>query len=305
MLVNSILETIGNTPIVRLKKLEKKLNLKAKLYAKVESFNPGGSIKDRAALNMLLNMKKDNLINEDTTIIEATSGNTGIGLALVCAYLDLNLKIFMPSNMSVERIKLMKAYGADVILTDKSLGMSGAIIAAENYNKENSNSVIVGQFSNKYNYLAHYDFTATEIINDLGDLDVLVSGIGTGGTITGLSMRLKEHNPNLLVYGVEPLNSPFLTSGIKGQHKIQGIGAGFKPEILNLDNVNEVITVSDDYAYDASRLIASTEGILVGISSGAALSVAINLAKNDDLDNKKILVILPDTGERYLSTDLF
>lgn len=305
MLVNSILETIGNTPIVRLKKLEKKLNLKAKLYAKVESFNPGGSIKDRAALNMLLNMKKDNLINEDTTIIEATSGNTGIGLALVCAYLDLNLKIFMPSNMSVERIKLMKAYGADVILTDKSLGMSGAIRAAEDYNKENSNSVIVGQFSNKYNYLAHYDFTATEIINDLGDLDVLVSGIGTGGTITGLSIRLKEHNPNLLVYGVEPLNSPFLTSGVKGPHKIQGIGAGFKPEILNLDNVNEVITVSDDYAYDASRLIASTEGILVGISSGAALSVAINLAKNDDLDNKKILVILPDTGERYLSTDLF
>ena len=305
MLVNSILETIGNTPIVRLKKLEKKLNLKAKLYAKVESFNPGGSIKDRAALNMIINMKKDNLIDEDTTIIEATSGNTGIGLALVCAYLDLNLKIFMPSNMSVERIKLMKAYGADVILTDKSLGMSGAIRAAENYNKENSNSVIVGQFSNKYNYLAHYDFTATEIINDLGDLDVLVSGIGTGGTITGLSMRLKEHNPNLLVYGVEPLNSPFLTSGIKGPHKIQGIGAGFKPEILNLDNVNEVITVSDDYAYDASRLIASTEGILVGISSGAALSVAINLAKNDDLENKKILVILPDTGERYLSTDLF
>lgn len=305
MLVNSILETIGNTPIVRLKKLEKKLNLKAKLYAKVESFNPGGSIKDRAALNMLINMKKDNLIDEDTTIIEATSGNTGIGLALVCAYLDLNLKIFMPSNMSVERIKLMKAYGADVILTDKSLGMSGAIRAAENYNKENSNSIIVGQFSNKYNYLAHYDFTATEIINDLGDLDVLVSGIGTGGTITGLSMRLKEHNPNLLVYGVEPLNSPFLTLGIKGPHKIQGIGAGFKPEILNLDNVNKVITVSDDYAYDASRLIASTEGILVGISSGAALSVAINLAKNDDLENKKILVILPDTGERYLSTDLF
>lgn len=305
MLVNSILETIGNTPIVRLKKLEKKLNLKAKLYAKVESFNPGGSIKDRAALNMIINMKKDNLIDEDTTIIEATSGNTGIGLALVCAYLDLNLKIFMPSNMSVERIKLMKAYGADVILTDKSLGMSGAIRAAENYNKENSNSIIVGQFSNKYNYLAHYDFTATEIINDLGDLDVLVSGIGTGGTITGLSMRLKEHNPNLLVYGVEPLNSPFLTSGIKGPHKIQGIGAGFKPEILNLDNVNKVITVSDDYAYDASRLIASTEGILVGISSGAALSVAINLAKNDDLENKKILVILPDTGERYLSTDLF
>lgn len=211
----------------------------------------------------------------------------------------------MPSNMSVERIKLMKAYGADVILTDKSLGMSGAIRAAENYNKENSNSIIVGQFSNKYNYLAHYDFTATEIINDLGDLDVLVSGIGTGGTITGLSMRLKEHNPNLLVYGVEPLNSPFLTLGIKGPHKIQGIGAGFKPEILNLDNVNKVITVSDDYAYDASRLIASTEGILVGISSGAALSVAINLAKNDDLENKKILVILPDTGERYLSTDLF
>ncbi len=305
MLVNSILETIGNTPIVRLKKLEKKLNLKAKLYAKVESFNPGGSIKDRAALNMLINMKKDNLIDEDTTIIEATSGNTGIGLALVCAYLDLNLKIFMPSNMSVERIKLMKAYGADVVLTDKSLGMSGAIRAAENYSNENSNSVIVGQFSNKYNYLAHYDFTATEIINDLGDLDVLVSGIGTGGTITGLSMRLKEHNPNLLVYGVEPLNSPFLTSGIKGPHKIQGIGAGFKPEILNLDNVNKVITVSDDYAYDASRLIASTEGILVGISSGAALSVAINLAKNDDLENKKILVILPDTGERYLSTDLF
>lgn len=305
MLVNSILETIGNTPIVRLKKLEKKLNLKAKLYAKVESFNPGGSIKDRAALNMIINMKKDNLIDEDTTIIEATSGNTGIGLALVCAYLDLNLKIFMPSNMSVERIKLMKAYGADVILTDKSLGMSGAIRAAENYNKENSNSIIVGQFSNKYNYLAHYDFTATEIINDLDDLDVLVSGIGTGGTITGLSMRLKEHNPNLLVYGVEPLNSPFLTLGIKGPHKIQGIGAGFKPEILNLDNVNKVITVSDDYAYDASRLIASTEGILVGISSGAALSVAINLAKNDDLENKKILVILPDTGERYLSTDLF
>lgn len=305
MLVNSILETIGNTPIIRLNKLEKKLNLKAKLYVKVESFNPGGSVKDRPALNTLLQMKQNGIINEDTTIIEATSGNTGIGLALVCAYLDLDLKIFMPSNMSVERIKLMKAYGAEVILTDKSLGMAGAIKEAEEYHENTINSVIIGQFSNKYNYLAHYNSTGLEINKDLSDLDVLVSGIGTGGTITGLSMRLKEFNPKLRVYGVEPLSSPFLTKGIKGPHKIQGIGAGFKPEILNLENVDAVVTVNDDLAYDASRLIAKTEGILVGISSGAALSVAIDLALKEENINKKILAILPDTGERYLSTDLF
>lgn len=306
MIYDSILETIGNTPMVKLNKLKKELNLKGNIYAKIESFNPGGSVKDRAALKMIKALEQSNIIDRNTTLIEVTSGNTGVGLAMVCAYLGYNLLVVMPENMSEERKKLMKAYGARLILTDPSLGMKGAISKGYELEKEYKNAKIIGQFINPNNPMAHYETTGPEIYRDLkDDIDYLVCGVGTGGTITGVARYLKENIKTLHVCAVEPAESPMLSYGETGKHKIQGIGAGFIPEILDVKIYDEIIRVKADDAYNMSRLLAKTCGILVGISSGAALFAACEIAKRDESLNKNIVVVLPDTGERYLSTDLF
>lgn len=306
MLYNSILETIGNTPLIKLEKLKDLLNLKANIYAKVESTNPGRSIKDRAALNMILDYEKKGTINKDTILIEPTSGNTGIGLALICSYLGYKLTICMPESMSEERKKLMRAYGANLVLTNKSLGMSGAIKKANEIHSENPNSIIIGQFENPANPEIHYNTTAREIYDDLnGQVDILVAGIGTGGTISGISKYLKEKNSKTKVIGIEPEDSPVITKGYNGSHKIQGIGAGFIPKNLDLSLVDEIKTISTKEAYIHAKMLPHTEGILIGISGGAALCVALEEAKKIENENKNIVVIFPDSGERYLSTDLF
>lgn len=306
MKVENILETIGQTPLVHLNQIEKLFNLKGKLYAKVESFNPGGSVKDRPAYNMIRRGIEEGSIDTSTTLIEPTSGNTGIAIAMVGAVLKMRVIIVMPDTMTIERRKLIKQYGAELVLTDGKLGMPGSIEKAEQIHKEIGNSIIVGQFVNEYNPESHMLTTALEILDDMNnEVDAFVAGIGTGGTVTGVGRVLKKKNNNIKVFGVEPFESPFLTENRSGNHRIQGIGAGFKPEVLDLSVIDEVLTVKSDDAISVSRLLTKEEGILAGISSGAALSAGIELAKKEEYLGKNIVVLLPDTGERYLSSKLF
>ena len=303
MYKENILDCIGNTPLVKLNKIIKKYNLSFNLFAKVERFNPSGSIKDRASYFMIKDALNNPKINNDTLIIEPTSGNTGIGLAMICAYLNLKCHIYMPENSSIERVKMMEAYGAKVILTEASLGMKGAIDAAFKEYKENKNSFVPSQFDNLANLKSHYYTTAKEILYDLDNkIDVLIAGIGTGGTISGISSYFKDNNINAYIIGVEPSSSPLLTKKYTGAHKIQGIGANFIPEILKLENIDEVIDIKDDEAYKGCNILAKEEGIFAGISSGAALSAALKLDSNK-FKNKNIVIILPDNGERYLSVE--
>ena len=303
---NKIIDTIGGTPLVELKNLEKEYNLKAKLVAKVESFNPGGSVKDRIAKAMIEEAEKQGLINKDTVLIEPTSGNTGIGLAMVAASKGLRLIIAMPETMSIERRNLMKAYGAELVLTEGAKGMKGAIAKAEELAKATPNSFIPSQFTNMANPRMHYLTTGPEIFKDTeGLVDIFVAGVGTGGTISGTGKFLKERKPSVKVVAVEPETSPVLSKGTPGPHKIQGIGAGFVPQTLDTNIYDEIITVSNEKAFEMGRKVARTEGLLVGISSGAALSAAIELAKREENAGKMIVVLLPDTGERYLSTAMF
>lgn len=303
---SSALELIHNTPLVELKRLKKELGLTANIYAKVESLNLTGSIKDRIVLNIVNELEKMYRLNKNFVIIEATSGNTGIALSAIAAIKQFKAIIVMPENMSKERQKLMLAYGAKLVLTPKELGMQGAKNKAIELNKSIKNSIILNQFENKYNPLTHYQITGLEIYSQLnGKIDCFVAGIGTGGTISGVSKYLKEQNKNILVYGVEPLNSPLLTKGHAGSHKIQGIGANFIPKTLNLDVIDKIIDVSDENAKKYAKMLAKFEGLLVGYSSGANLFAAVELAKNPKNKDKNIVVILPDNGSRYLSTDLF
>jgi len=300
----SVEQLIGHTPLLELINTEKKYNLEAKIYAKLEYLNPAGSIKDRAAKEMLDDALRKGLIKKGSTIIEPTSGNTGIGLASVAVPKGYRVIIVMPDSMSLERIKIMKAYGAELVLTDGKDGMAGAIAKAQELAKEIPDSFIPDQFNNIANANAHYKTTGPEIFEDTeGDIDIFVASIGTGGTISGNAAYLKEKNPNIKVVGVEPLSSPFITKGIKGAHKIQGIGAGFIPGILNLEVIDEVMTISDEEAYEYGKDIGKTEGILVGISSGSALAAAVKLAQRKENKGKNIVVIFPDTGDRYLSVD--
>lgn len=302
----NILSTIGKTPLVELNILKEYLGFKAKILAKLESFNPGGSAKDRIAKAMIEEAEKAGLINSETVIIEPTSGNTGIGLAMVAAAKGLKLIIVMPETMSLERRKLIKAYGAELVLTEGSKGMKGAIEKAKELSKEIPNSFIPLQFSNPNNPNAHFLTTGKEIYEDTnGNVDIFVAGVGTGGTISGVGKYLKEQNQNIKIVAVEPATSPVLSEGYAGPHKIQGIGAGFIPETLNTSIYDEIITIPNEKAFETGRLIATKEGILVGISSGAALYAAIQLAQKEENANKNIVVLLPDTGERYLSTELF
>ena len=299
-------QLIGHTPLLELTRIEKSLNLKAKLLAKLEYFNPAGSVKDRIAKKMLDDAEKEGKINKDTVIIEPTSGNTGIGLASVAAARGYHVVIVMPETMSVERRALMKAYGAELVLSPGATGMTGAIQKANELAKENPNSFIPSQFSNPSNPKAHYETTGPEIWEDTdGAVDVFVAGVGTGGPLTGTGAYLKEKNKDIKIIGVEPATSPVLTTGKGGPHKIQGIGAGFVPDVLNQDIYDEVITVENDDAFTYGKLVGQKEGVLVGISSGAALKVAIELAKREEYEGKNIVVLFPDTGDRYLSTPLF
>ena len=304
--MKSAIELIGNTPLVELGQLEKDIEAKARVVAKIEAFNPGGSVKDRVALAMIEQAERDGLLHEGSVIVEPTSGNTGIGLALVSALKGYKLILTMPETMSIERRRLVAAYGAEVVLTPGSEGMQGAIAKAKLIQSELKDTVILGQFENKAKPNKHYATTAEEIWKDTdGHVDVFVAGVGTGGTVSGVGKKLKEYNPNIKVIAVEPVASPMLSQGKAGAHKIQGIGAGFVPDNYNAAVVDEVITVSDDEAIATARLLASKEGLLVGVSSGAAAFVALQLAKCDDLKGKTIAVLLPDTGERYLSTVLY
>lgn len=303
---SSVEELIGKTPILKLDKIKTHLNLKANILAKLEYLNPAGSVKDRAALEMINHAEKSGILKPDSVIIEPTSGNTGIGLACVAANRGYRVIIIMPDTMSIERRKLMTAYGAELILTEGKLGMSGAIKKAEEIAKKIPNSFIPSQFTNPANATAHYKTTGPEIYNDTdGKVDVFVAGVGTGGTITGVGEYLKSKNNNIKIVAVEPADSPVLSEGKSGAHKIQGIGAGFIPEVLNQKIIDEIITATTEDAFNAARLIGKKEGVLVGISSGAALFAAIELAKRSENTNKNIVVLLPDTGDRYLSTQLF
>ena len=302
----SIEELIGKTPILELKNIKKKYGLKADIFAKLEYFNPAGSVKDRVALKMLNDAEKSGVLTKDTTIIEPTSGNTGIGLASIAAARGYKIIIVMPETMSVERRKLMTAYGAELVLTAGKKGMTGAIEKAEQLHSEIENSFIAGQFVNPSNPQAHFDTTAVEIYNDTdGCVDYFVAGVGTGGTITGVAKYLKSKNENIKIVAVEPNDSPVLSKGTSGPHKIQGIGAGFIPDILDESVIDEIITVETAQAYNYGRLMGTTEGVLVGISSGAALFGAIEIAKREENKGKNIVVLLPDSGDRYLSTDMY
>lgn len=299
-------ELIGNTPLLSLGKIKEKLGLYADVFAKLEFQNPAGSTKDRAALYMICDAEKKGLLKAGSVIIEPTSGNTGIGIAAVAATRGYKAVIVMPSNMSEERIKLMRAYGAEVVLTDGALGMSGSIAEAERLKEKYPDAIIAGQFYNPANPQAHYETTGPEIYRDTdGRLDFFVAGVGTGGTISGTGKFLKEKLPEIKVIAVEPAGSPMLSEGRSGKHGLQGIGAGFIPENLDTEIYDEVITVTEDDAYEMARLVARCEGILVGISSGAALFAAVEIAKKEENAGKRVAVILPDTGSRYLSTDLF
>ena len=306
MLYKSIDDTIGGTPLVELTNIEKEYGLKAKIYGKVEFFNPAGSVKDRIAKAMIDELEKQGKINKDTVLIEPTSGNTGIALASIATARGYKIKIVMPETMSVERRKLIKAYGAELVLTEGAKGMKGAVAKAEELSKEIPNSVIPGQFVNPANPEIHFRTTGPEIYKDLdGKVDILVAGVGTGGTLTGTGKYLKSKNPNVKVVAVEPKGSPLLSEGKTGPHKIQGIGAGFIPDTLDQSIYDSVIAVEDADAFANGRLIGKKEGFLVGISAGAALTAALQLAKDPANEGKNIVAIFADTGERYLSTALF
>lgn len=300
------LELIGKTPLVELTHVEKKYNLEAKLLAKLEYFNPAGSVKDRIAKEMIEQAERDGKLKPGSTIIEPTSGNTGIGLAAIAAAKGYRLIIVLPETMSVERRNIIKAYGAELVLTDGTKGMKGAIAKAEELSKEIENSFIPGQFENPANPKIHYKTTGPEIWEDTdGEVDIFVAGVGTGGTVSGTSKFLKEKKESVKVVAVEPASSPVLSKGQAGPHKIQGIGAGFVPETLDVKSYDEVVAVEDDKAFETSKDIAKSEGILVGISAGAALYAGIEEAKKPENKGKTIVVLLPDSGDRYYSTALF
>ncbi|MDS1030583.1 cysteine synthase A [Bacillota bacterium LX-D] len=305
-IAKNLTDLIGNTPLLELGGYGASQKLNAKLLGKLEYFNPAGSVKDRVAYAMIKDAEEKGLINKDTVIIEPTSGNTGVGLAFVASARGYRLILTMPETMSIERRNLLKALGAELVLTPGAQGMPGAIKKSEELAQEIENSFIPQQFNNPSNPEAHRQTTALEIWKDTdGKIDIFVAGIGTGGTITGVGEVLKEKNPNIKVVGVEPFDSPVLSGGQPGPHRLQGIGAGFKPKVLNLDIVDEIIKVKTEEAYTAVRELAKREGLLVGISSGAAVHAAKELAKREENKEKNIVVLLPDTGERYLSTDLF
>ena len=299
-------DLIGNTPLVRLNGYQKEKKLDAELLAKLEYFNPAGSVKDRVALYMLLDAQEKGLLKRDSVIIEPTSGNTGIGLAAVAAEKGIRTIIVMPDTMSIERRNILKAYGAELVLTDGKLGMKGAIAKANELAEEIPHSFIPGQFTNDANPLAHYKTTGPEIWEDTdGDVDILVAGVGTGGTLSGAGRYLKEQNPDIQVVAVEPKDSPVLSEGRAGSHKLQGIGAGFVPRTLDIDIYDEVIPVTTQQAYDAVRLLAREDAVLAGISSGAALYAAEVLAKRPENRGKRIVIIIPDSGEKYLSEPVY
>ncbi len=299
-------QLIGKTPLLELTHIEKKFDLKAKILAKLEYFNPAGSVKDRIAKAMIDDAEAKGLLNADSVIIEPTSGNTGIGLAYVAAARGYRIIIVMPETMSVERRQLMKAYGAELVLTEGSKGMKGAIAKADELAKEIPNSFIPGQFVNSANPKAHFETTGPEIFADTdGEVDIFVAGVGTGGTVTGVGQYLKSKKPEVKVVAVEPKSSAVLSTGVAGSHKIQGIGAGFVPDVLDTGIYDEIIPVENDDAFSTGKLIGKSEGVLVGISSGAAIWVTIELAKRPENVGKTIVALLPDTGDRYLSTPLF
>lgn len=299
-------ELIGKTPLLELTHIEKEFNLKAKILAKLEYFNPAGSVKDRIAKAMIDDAENKGILKQGSTIIEPTSGNTGIGLCSVAAARGYKVIIVMPETMSVERRQLMKAYGAFLVLTEGSLGMKGAIAKAEELSKEIPNSFVAGQFVNPANPEIHRKTTGPEIWEDTdGEVDIFVAGVGTGGTVTGVGQYLKSQNPDIRIVAVEPKSSAVLSTGVAGPHKIQGIGAGFVPQVLDTSVYDEIIPVENEDAFSYGRLIGKKEGVLVGISSGAALYAAIELAKRAENEDKNIVVLLPDTGDRYLSTPLF
>ncbi len=303
---NNVTDLIGNTPILKLNNFVSAENVEANIFAKLEYFNPAGSVKDRIANAMIAAAEADGSLKKGATIIEPTSGNTGIGLASVGTAKGYKVILTMPETMSVERRNLVKAYGAEVVLTEGALGMKGAIAKAEELKAATEGAVILGQFVNPANPQAHYETTGPEIWKDTdGKVDVFIAGVGTGGTLSGVGKYLKEKNPNVKIYAVEPASSPVLSEGHAGAHKIQGIGAGFVPETLNTDIYDGIITVSNEAAFETGNKIAKTEGILVGISSGAAVWAAKQLAGQKEFKGKNIIVLLPDTGDRYLSTALF
>ncbi len=305
-IVKSFEELIGNTPLMELEVFKRKEKLFANVFAKLEFFNPAGSVKDRVALGMINDAEQKGLLKQGGTVIEATSGNTGIGLAAVCKAKGYKAIIVMPDTMSVERIKLIRAYGAEIVLTDGKYGMKGAIEKAEQLNKEIEGSIIAGQFENPANPKAHYETTGPEIYDALdGKIDIFISAVGSGGTLTGVGKFLKEKNKNIKIVAVEPENSPVISKGKSGSHKIQGIGAGFIPENLDTDIIDEVITVSDDDAFKFAKEICEIQGLAVGISSGAAIFGAAEIAKRKENEDKNIVIILPDTAGRYMSTELF
>lgn len=299
-------QLIGQTPLLELTHIEKKLGLNARILAKLEYFNPAGSVKDRIAKSMIDDAEEKGLLKPGSVIIEPTSGNTGIGLASVAAARGYRLVIVMPETMSVERRQIMKAYGAELVLTDGSQGMKGAIEKADELAKEIPNSFIPGQFVNPANPKAHFEHTGPEIFEDTdGEVDIFVAGVGTGGTVTGVGQYLKSRKPEVRVVAVEPASSAVLSTGVAGPHKIQGIGAGFVPKVLDTEVYDEIITVSNEDAFATGKLIGKSEGVLVGISSGAAVHAAVELAGRQENAGKTIVVLLPDTGDRYLSTPLF
>lgn len=299
-------QLVGNTPLYELTGIEKIFDLKARLLAKLECFNPAGSVKDRVALSMIEDAEASGRLREGGTVIEPTSGNTGIGLAAICAARGYRMIVVMPDSMSMERRRLMSAYGAELVLTDGALGMTGAIAKADELAAEIEGSIVAGQFTNPANPKAHYDTTGPEILSDTdGEIDVFVAGVGTGGTITGTGRYLKEKKPDVRVVGVEPTTSAVLSGGRAGAHGLQGIGAGFVPDVLDVSVIDEIVTVSDSDAMETGRLLGRREGVLAGISSGAALWAAIEVARRPESAGKTVVVLLPDTGDRYLSTALF
>ena len=298
----NLIELVGNTPMLRLNNMEKTNNLTGEIYAKLEKYNPAGSVKDRAALEIIEDAERRGILKPGATIIEPTSGNTGIGLAFIARLKGYKVILTMPSSMSEERIKVLKAYGAEVVLTDAALGMQGSLDKADEILKQTPGAIIAGQFTNPANVNAHYKTTGPEIWEDMdGNIDVFIASVGTGGTLTGTAKYLKEKNKDIKIVAVEPAESPLISKGIAGQHGIQGIGANFIPEILDRNIIDEVYTVTTDEAYQSSREVAQKEGLLVGISSGSVIAAAKHYAKN----NKKVVIILPDSGERYLSTELY
>lgn len=303
---SSVLDMVGGTPLLEAKNLERELGLKAKILMKLEYLNPAGSVKDRIARAMILDAREKGLLKEGATLIEPTSGNTGIGLASMAASLGYRLILTMPETMSVERRNILKAYGAEIVLTDGARGMTGAIEKAKELAQEIPDSFIPGQFENPVNPKAHIEMTGPEIWEDTkGKVDIFVAGVGTGGTITGVGTYLKEKNPNVKIVAMEPSDSPVLSGGKPGPHKLQGIGAGFIPDTLDTEIYDEILTIGSEEAFSGARQIAQKEGVLVGISSGAAFAAAVKLAKRPENEGKMIVVLLPDSGDRYYSTPLF